>query len=93
MTIRSLIANYDTDVDIIDSYSDDLWIAYCGTKLTDIGTVTYSPILDLPLTQVNDCTYMVEVSTAKQHRLLKQMLIGMAGYIDDTEYNKLFYND
>ena len=92
-TLRGFINRKDgTDYDVIDSYADDLCIAHCcDCRLTDVGRITYKEILNLPIEVIDVCTVMVEVTTGRQHKLLKQMLYSMAGYCSEQDWDKLFY--
>ena len=49
MTIRDLL-KMEIDVDVLDDYSDDLWIAFGGSlNLTDVGERKFATVLDLPV--------------------------------------------
>ena len=49
MTIKEFLKQ-DVDMDVIDDYSDDLWIAFCGPmELTPAGVKRYGAVLDLPV--------------------------------------------
>lgn len=91
-TVGDLIVNYTEDVDVVDDYTESLYIAYCGTKLTDAGLEKYRPLMDLKAKKVDDYTYVIECPNGRVLRMLKDMFEGMAGYCSEEEYDKYFYD-
>lgn len=96
MTIRDLL-RMEIDVDVVDDYSDDLCIAFCGAlNLTDWGERKFAAVLDLPVEFCDDETVAcVMIDDRDDCERLERKLIKLfesaAGYCSAEEWDELFY--
>lgn len=97
MKLEEMLTGIDFDVDVCDDYADDLDVAFCPpTALTEDGRKEFHDILDLDVV-VNEeystaCVLLDDKPNYKHlHKMLKQFVWAVAGYVDDEKWNKWFY--
>lgn len=82
----------EDEEDVYDDYADDFGVAYCGSiRLTKEGLNKFKDVLDLKVDIAKEFV-IVKVKNLHQHQLVKQLFEGMAGFVDEEEYDKLFYD-
>lgn len=97
MTIKDFLKE-ETDIDVIDDYSDDLWIAYCGPmELTPAGVKRYAKVLDLPVKYRDGWGGMVacvllndQEDCERLERVCIDLFESLAGYCTEKQYRAWF---
>lgn len=105
-TVKDLIeVEHDVDFDVYDDYTEELGIAYCGTKLTKEGYKHFAEALELPVSniyrnvdgEIETVIIGVDAGTDREceHRLkiAIELFYGMAGYCPCEDWDKWFKED
>lgn len=100
ITVRDLLRQ-EIDIDVVDDFSDDLWIAFCGAlNLTEVGEKKFSAVLDLPVELRNcggdtvACVLLGELPNPDCERLEHkciELFEAAAGYCSAEEWDEWFY--
>ena len=92
-----LSSNPDSaDIDFCDDYDERALCAYCGTRLTEAGKKQYERALNLKIDENNTRLsgnypiVIVHCDKAADAQALADLLYGMAGYIEESEFNEYF---
>lgn len=100
MTIRDLL-KMEVCIDVIDDYSDDLWIAFDGAmNLTSLGERKFAAILDLPV-ELRDgwggtvaCVLLNDRPDCERlERKCIRFFEAAAGYCSAEDWDEWFYTD
>lgn len=103
MSIKTTIRDFlkeETDIDVIDDVTDDLWIAFDGpVKLTEAGEKRFGSVLDLEVVYRNGWGGMVACvlldgrsDWEDLERVCIDLFESLAGYCSEREY-KLWFED
>lgn len=87
MKVKDIIET-QTDIDVYDNYTEELGVAYCGTKLTEAGKKEFADVLEYEIESIsNDFAIIAidngtdtETVTKKKLARAMKMFYGMAGY-------------
>lgn len=92
-----LSSNPDSaDIDFCDDYDERALCAYCGIRLTEAGKKKYERALNLKIDEKNtrlSGSYLIVIvhcDKAADAQALADLLYGMAGYIEESEFNEYF---
>lgn len=95
MKVKDLL-KMNIDIDVVDDYCEDLWIAFCGAyELTEDGIEHFAQALEYPV-ELNSRVAIVcvddpeEKVARKQLRKAKELFYSLAGYCSEEDYNKWF---
>lgn len=98
MKVKNIIGKCKRDVDVIDDYTEELYIAYCNTKLTEEGKRIFAEVLELEVNLAGGDTITIcidQEDEAEAERLLglaKDMFEGMAGECAADDWDLWFYD-
>ena len=92
-TIRELL-KVEIDIDVYDSLTEELGIAFCGPiQLTEAGIEKFGDLLDFRV-EITKNKYvfqaLVDAQNTKEVRRLCELFESMAGYCSESDYNKWF---
>lgn len=87
------------DIDFCDDYDERAYVAYCGNNWTPEAEEKYARAFNLPVDEKNSrfgSNYdivIVHCATDMDAQALRDLLFAMAGYIAESEYDRLFPED
>lgn len=87
------------DIDFCDDYDERAYVAYCGNNWTPEAEEKYARAFALPVDEKhsrfgsNYDIVIVHCETGKDAQTLADLLYAMAGYIAESEYDRLFPED
>lgn len=99
MTLRNFI-KHEGDTDIYDDVYDGIGICFCGAlRLKKEGQRRYADILDLEVEKVGQCEAILHIDDPDEelvkhrYRMAKDFFWSAAGYCDDADWHRWFYED
>jgi len=85
------------DIDFCDDYDERAFVAYCGNNWTEEAEQKYARAFNLQVDKMrfgsNYDIVIVHCETGKDAQALADLLYAMAGYIAESEYDRLFPED
>lgn len=80
------------DKDFCDDYDERAWCAYCGNHWSAEAEERYSRAFNLEVYDFTDedDIVLVKCPTGRDAQALRELLSAMAGYIPESEYDRLF---
>ena len=91
MTVRDLLEIDDIDVDVCDDYDERCYIAYCGGyNLTDEGVKEFGDALDIPITGFRGGIVTLHCEYGEQAQACKALFESLAGYCEESDFDKWF---
>ena len=98
MKIKDFIEVFSGDIDVVDNYTEELYIAYCGEHLTPEGEEHFAEALELQIEEIRSDLVIIMVDHEEftdeeaEHNLkiAKELFESMAGYCDADDWDKWF---
>lgn len=98
MKVKDFIEVFKGCVDVTDNYTDELYIAYCGEKLTDAGAEHFKDALELEIESISTDIVVVRVSSKelseeeceRNLETARDLFYSMAGYCESKRWDEWF---
>lgn len=97
MKVRDFI-KHEVDIDVYDDVYDGIGICFCGAlKLKPEGEKRFAEVLDLDIEQIASCTAIIciddpdEEIVERRYRKAKEFFYSAAGYCDNDDWHRWFY--
>ena len=98
MKVKDFIEVFNGSVDVTDNYTEELYIAYCGEKLTEAGAEHFKEALELEVESISTDIVVIKVSVkyldeeACEHNLeiAKDLFESIAGYCSEEDWDEWF---